>query len=177
MDNRSLTLVWIDARTATVVRRDGVDIRASRLHSDVPAHRRSTGHVRHDPGLRHGGGGSPQDAGEPRRLEHLARFLATVADRIGPDDDLVVLGPGTTREHLARRVSEGDARRHAARRITSEPAAPMTDHQLVAALRTLAGEEPKRGLRWGLATPDADRRSRARGRRQSRVAAMLTEAE
>lgn len=88
------TLVWIDARRAVIAgwHHDGVDV--VRVSSDVPAHHRATGHVRHDPTVRHGGGGRPQTAGEPHRLEHLERFVEQIASRIPSDDDVLVLGPG-----------------------------------------------------------------------------------
>lgn len=138
-------LVWIDARDAIVLRRVDDEVAIERLASDVPAHRRSTGHVRHDPALRHGGGGSsPQSAGEAKRQEHLARFVRTVADRIAADDDLTILGPGTVREHLEQAIREADDHHHRARSVRSEPAARLTDRQLVARLSREAGVEPRR---------------------------------
>jgi hypothetical protein len=64
----ALTLVWIDAREAVVVRWVAGTSVVERIESDVPAHHRATGHVRHDPNVRHGGGGVSQTAGEPHRL-------------------------------------------------------------------------------------------------------------
>lgn len=147
-----ITLVWIDAREAIIVR--GLDgaVRLERIESDVPAHHRATGHVRHDPGVRHGGGGPPQTAGEPRRLEHLARFLDAVAARLPGDEDLLLLGPGIVREHLARQITETDERHRVARNIVCEAAPPMTRRQLVARFRRAMGEEPRRltvgAYRW-----------------------------
>lgn len=94
------TLVWIDAREAVIVRWQHDRPRLERVESEVPAHHRATGHVRHDPGVRHGGGGPPQTAGEPHRLEHLDRFVEQIANRLPPGDDLLILGPGTVRERL-----------------------------------------------------------------------------
>ncbi|HSL76351.1 MAG TPA: hypothetical protein VK867_05360, partial [Candidatus Limnocylindrales bacterium] len=59
----STALVWIDAREATIVRVSGDGATVRRLESEVPAHHRSTGHVRHEPSVRHGGG-RDQSAGE-----------------------------------------------------------------------------------------------------------------
>lgn len=140
----AVTLVWIDAREAIVVRRvDGVS-RYDRIESDVPAHHRATGNVRHDPSVRHGGGGPPQTAGEPHRLEHLARFLDAVAARLPRDEDLLLVGPGTVREHLARQIAEMDARHRAVRAVRCEAASPMTRRQLVARCRRATGDEPRR---------------------------------
>jgi hypothetical protein len=147
------TLVWIDAREAVIVRRQDGEIVVERLESDVPAHRRSTGHVRHDPGLRHGGGGSsPQSAGEPRRLEHLARFLRIVADRLPVNDDITILGPGTVPEHLEHDLCADD-RHHLRRRVVrSERSGRMTDRQLAARLDREVGIERRRrtvgAYRW-----------------------------
>lgn len=153
---RPCSLVWIDSREAVIVRwrDDHADI--EHLESDVPAHHRATGHVRHDPGFRHGGGGRPQTAGEPHRLEHLDRFVGEVAERIDPDDDLLILGGGTVRERLERRLRIEDARHGRSRRLETEPSRPLTDRQLVARVRHLAGADPRRrtvgAYRWSAAT-------------------------
>lgn len=140
--DRPVTLVWIDAREARIVRWVDDAAQVERLVSDVPSHRKSSGHVRHDPSIRPGGGGgSAATAGEPRRLEHLARFLETVAARL-PDGDLELIGPGTTRDHLASVVREADPR--GTRHIDTAASAPRTDRQLVARLRHLVGHEPRR---------------------------------
>ena len=139
------TLVWIDSRQATICHWRAGQAHYERVHSDVPAHHRSTGHVRHDPTTRHGGGGPPQTAGEPRRLEHLARFLDQVVARIPDHEDVAILGPGTVRQHLERILCERDARRSTARAIASRAAGPLTDRQLADRLRRLVGAAPIRG--------------------------------
>lgn len=137
-------IVWIDARTAVVADwRDGSPV-VERFESDVPAHHRSTGHVRHDPTMRHGGGGRPQDAGEPHRLEHLARFVERIAQALPVDADVLVLGPGSVRERLERRLREADEHHGRSRAVTGEPSARLSERQLVARLRGLAGAEPPR---------------------------------
>lgn len=148
----AVTLVWIDAREAFVVRRVDGAPRLERIESDVPAHHRATGHVRHDPGVRHGGGGPPQTAGERHRLEHLARFVEAVAARLPRRDALLLIGPGTVREHLARQIVEIDARHRVVRDIRCEAAPPMTRRQLAARLMLASGEKPRRqtvgAYRW-----------------------------
>ena len=147
----ALTLVWIDSREAVVVRRVAGASVLERFESEVPPHHRATGHVRHDPNVRHGGG-VPQTSGEPHRLEHLARFLEVVADALPSHDDLLILGPGTAHEHLARLVQERDRQHRVVRVIVSDAAARMTRPQLVARLRRAMGEEPRRrtvgAYRW-----------------------------
>jgi hypothetical protein len=138
-----VTLVWIDSRGAVVVRRIERSPSFELVESAVPAHHRATGHVRHDPLVRHGGGQS-QVAEEPRRLDHLARFLDAVATRLPADENLLIIGPGTVREHLAKRVTETDARHGVHRDVECLPAPPMTRRQLAARLRTAAGDEPIR---------------------------------
>jgi hypothetical protein len=149
---RPSTLVWIDAREARIVRLHGGRARLDRVESEVPAHHRATGHVRHDPGIRHGGGGSPQSAGEPHRLEHLNRFVLDIANRLPPGDDLLILGPGTVHERLARHLSKSDGHHGRHRDIACEASPPMTDRQLMARLRRFAGVEPRRrsvgAYRW-----------------------------
>lgn len=136
------TLVWIDAREAIVGHWHGGSMRLETLHSDVPAHHRATGHVRHDPTIRHGGGGA-QDGGEANRLEHLARFIDAVATHIPPEGELLILGPGTVRDRLGHRIREME-RPTAARQITVETAGRLTEPQLAARLRRLAGAEIRR---------------------------------
>ena len=154
--SRSSTLVWIDAREAIVARWHDDRARLERFESEVPAHRRATGHVRHDPTMRHGGGGSPQSAGEPHRLEHLERFIEEVAARLAPEDVLLILGPGTVHERLERHVSERDAHHGRHREIACEASPPLTDRQLIARLREFAGAGTRRrtvgAYRWSQPT-------------------------
>lgn len=151
-DHRSSMLVWIDSREAIIVRMQGDRARVERVESEVPAHRRATGHVRHDPAVRHGGGGSPQSAGEPHRIEHLTRFVEDIATRLAAGDSLLVLGPGTVHERLARHLSESDGHRGRHRVIHCEASPPLTDRQLVSRLRRFSGGEPRRrsvgAYRW-----------------------------
>lgn len=140
---RAGALVWIDAREAVIVRWVEGLPSVERLASDVPAHRRSTGHVRHDPMTRHGGGG-PQTAGEPRRLEHLDRFVDEVADRLAGDEDIVLVGHGTVHERLDTRLREIDAQGRRARPISVRPADRLTERQLIAQLREHLGASARR---------------------------------
>lgn len=140
---RAVTLVWIDARSARIVRRTNDGATIERLESEVPPRRRSVRHVRRDPTVRHGGGMS-QDAGEPHRLEHLTRFVERVATTLPADQDLVIIGPGTVRHVLERQVRDGDAERPSARSITGEKAARQTDPQLMERLLHLTGDPPRR---------------------------------
>lgn len=141
---RPCVLVWIDAEEAVVVRwRDGGAV-VERVRSEVPGRRRSTGHVRHDPRVRHGGGGTPQSAGEPRRLEYLRQFIEGVADRLGPDEDVLILGSGTVRKRLERAIQDADGASSPARSVTNEAARRLTDPQLIARLREAIGEEAPR---------------------------------
>jgi len=153
---RRCTLVWIDAREAVIVHWHDDRADLERLASDVPPHHRSTGHVRHDPTVRHGGGGAAQ-SDEPRRLEHLARFVDDVAGRLPPGDSLLLLGPGTVRCHLERLVRDMDERDERVRAITSEASPRRTDRQLAERLREHIGLEARRrtfgAYRWsGLRT-------------------------
>lgn len=148
---RPWTLVWIDSRSAVIARRDGASVRLTRLTSDVPARHRSTGHVRHDPRVRHGGGGS-SSAGEPNRLEHLHRFVVQVAGRLSPRDDVLILGPASVRKRLEQQLANDDAHDARQRTITCQAAPALTDGQLRARLRALEGDEPRRrtvgAYRW-----------------------------
>jgi hypothetical protein len=162
-----VTLVWIDSREAIIGRwREGA-AELERVESEVPAHHRATGRVRHDPTVRHGGGHATGD--EPHRLEHLDRFLDQVAAMLPPDEALVVIGPGTVREHLVRHVREIDERQHRTRPISAHAAPRLTERQLVARVRRLVGAEPSRrtvgAYRWIGAGTGPDGGSSPRPRR------------
>jgi hypothetical protein len=158
---RPRTVIWIDSRTAILARWDGTATAVVRLRSDVPVHRRSTGHVTHNPAIAHGGGVAPHTDGEARRLEHLAHFLRTVADRVEPYDALDVLGPGTVHERLAALLRDDDAAQHRERPVTAAPAPPLSERQLLARLRSLAGIDAPRGRRtWEVRAPRRGRPAR-----------------
>jgi hypothetical protein len=129
---RPLTLVWIDSRQALIVRWQAEGGTVDRLESDVPPHHRSTGELRPDPAV------------ETQRLEHLARFVAQVAQLLPADADVLVLGPGTVRTHLERHVHAADHGHDRPRTVVSEAAAAMTERQLLARLRAEIGAAPPR---------------------------------
>ncbi len=144
---RPRTVVWIDSRIAILARWDGRSTSLARVASDVPVHRRSTGHVTQKPGPLSSGGVAPRADGEARRLEHLARYLHAVAERVPEYDEVEVVGPGTVHERLAVLLRERDAAHRRERGIREAHAGPMTDPQLRARLRTLAGVVSRRGRR------------------------------
>jgi hypothetical protein len=164
------TLVWIDAREAVIGHWHDGEVRLERLHSDVPSRHRATGHVRHDPAVRHGGGGA-QDAGEANRLEHLARFIDLVANHVPRDGELLILGPGTVRDRLGHRIRETERHTSGAREVAIQTAGRLTEPQLVARLRHLAGADQRRRTlgahRW---TETPSRHAPGLSRRTSRHA-------
>lgn len=142
MTTEPRTLVWIDSERALIVRWDG-RARVTRIESEVPPHRRLGGHVSHDPELRAIGSPPP----DRHRLEHLRQHLRRVADRLEPADDVEVIGPGTVHEHLASLLSEED-RHHGRMRVVEAAAAGLlSEPQLIARVRTAAGDPPRRGQR------------------------------
>jgi hypothetical protein len=132
------SLVWIDTRRAVVLTWEGERLNTLRLTSDVPPHRTSSGHIRHDPSVRHGGG-SDQSAGEARRTEHLRRFVEQVAGTIPVTHPVVVIGPGETREQLQHVLVQSDIDHGRLREVDCRSAGRLTEPQLVARLRELAG--------------------------------------
>lgn len=133
------TLVWVDAERAIIVRWDGA-AGVERLVSQVPAHRRSGGHVAHDPTLR--AMGSPPS--ERHRLEHLRQHLRRVAERIEPTDDVELIGPGTVREQLATMIAAEDRVHARQREIRTARSSRLTLPQLVARVRASAGASARR---------------------------------
>lgn len=142
------TLIWIDTREAIIARWVDGETSIDRLESEVPAHRKSTGTVRrqprHDVGLVSGGYGHPQTSDDRHRIEHLNRFLEQVAARLPAADHLTITGPGTVHERLASLVRDGDLQHHHARPVAVESATRLTDRQLIARVKALAGDLPRR---------------------------------
>ncbi|MGZ6255443.1 MAG: hypothetical protein ACXWMB_00315 [Candidatus Limnocylindria bacterium] len=133
------TLVWVDASGAIIVRWNGA-AGIEWLVSEVPSHRRSGGYVGHDPTLRTMGS-PPSDR---HRLEHMREHLRQVAERIEPTDDVEVIGPGTTREHLAAIIAEDDRIHHRRREVGTARSRRLSVPQLVARVRASAGAPARR---------------------------------
>jgi hypothetical protein len=138
---RATTLVWIDSEEAIIVRwadRASVD----RVRSEVPGRHRTNGNGPVGAPGRHGEGGA--DAQERARREELGRFVDEVAARVPPGDDVTVVGPGILRGRLERAL-RADDRRHGRRRLVHSAAAErLTEEELVAHVRALAGDEAPR---------------------------------
>jgi hypothetical protein len=113
------------------------------IESEVPPHRRIGGHVTRDATLRTIGSPPP----DRHRLEHLRQHLRQVADRVEPADDVEVIGPGTVHERFAALLSEEDRHHGRTRSVRAAPAGQLSEAQLVARLRTAAGDPPRRGRR------------------------------
>ena len=143
LDDGATTLVWIDTEEAIIVRwNDRATV--ERLHSTVEGKHRSTGHVRVDPGVRHGGGGMSADALERARREHLRQFLEDVVGHVPCSGDVTVVGPGLVRERLERTIRADDRRHGRDRHVRSSAADRLTEQELVAHVRALAGDAPRR---------------------------------
>jgi uncharacterized protein (DUF58 family) len=138
-----VTLVWIDARRAVVATWQTGEPHLETILADIPPRDRSIGHVRLDPAIRHGGG-QRQDKLDHRRTERVREFLDRVQAAIPTQGRAVVIGPGEMRHHLLRRLRETSGAGALPREVTSEPAKPMTDSQIVARLRELAGHPAPR---------------------------------
>jgi hypothetical protein len=137
------TLVWIDTEEAIIVRwADRATV--ERIRSDVPGRHRSMGHVRVDPLVRHGGGGATADTAERARREHLRAFLEEVAEHLPDAEDVTVVGPGIVRERLERNLRAEDRRQGRRRHVHSAAAERLTEQELVARVRELAGDAPRR---------------------------------
>jgi hypothetical protein len=149
---RSVTLVWLDADEAILLHDegsagDGTDPPAiRRVPSQVPPHRRATGHDHHDPRVRSGGGADPDDLADRRRERLLAAYLREVAALVPPEDRVVVMGPGPVHGRLAGELRAADARHRRGRPVEDAAAGPLTERQLRARWRELDGSVPERQL-------------------------------
>jgi len=140
---RPTLLIWIDAERAVIARWTG-EAQLERIASAVPARHESTGHVRFDPVVRHGGGGAAQDKIERDREGHLREYLSEVARRVGPGEDVEILGPGGVREDLARTIRLADLEQRRRRTVVSAPSPRLTDRQLIARVRERVGASAPR---------------------------------
>lgn len=137
------TLIWIDSEEAIIVRwADRATV--ERVRSAVPGRHRSTGHLRVDPAVRHGGGGPSSAALERVRREHLRLFLDDVLRHVPEDDDVTVVGPGLVRGRLERSLRADDRRHSRRRHVRSTAADRLSEQTLVARVRELAGDAPRR---------------------------------
>jgi len=140
------TLVWIDSEEAIIVRwADRATV--ERVRSDVPGRHRPNGH--------HPDGHTPtsdamridrgaMDAHERARRDELRRFVDEVACRLPDTDGVMVVGPGVLRGRLERVIRADDRHHGRARLVHSAAAERLTEQELVARVRTLAGEAPPR---------------------------------
>jgi len=144
-------LVWIDAEGARIYRWSE-KVTEARVPSEIPVHERSTYHVRHDPRIRHGGGGSGADDAARHRTEHVRQFLARVEAALLAEDALEVLGTGELCQRLASQVRKHDRTHHRDRSVTVDHSMRLTRPELVARLKDRVGLEPVRGgigaYRW-----------------------------
>ena len=136
MTTPSSTGVWINASGATIVRwgPEGLSLR-ERFDSEVPSQHRANG----GPPIEFHGKKSQH------REEHLRIFFAKVAALLPPGDDLLLLGDGEVVEHLGTHLREQGHGHGVNRRLVVEKSHPVTEPQLIAALRAFAGQSPKRG--------------------------------
>ena len=139
-----IDLVAISAREARVLHWREGSITDELIPSDVPARHRSTGHIRHDPGIRHGGSGTGQDEMERERLERLRRYLARVADAVARSSRVIVVGGGPLPQRLAHELEDAQRGRPRPRPVRLATEDHMTDRQLRALLRAEAGEQTPR---------------------------------
>ncbi len=138
------TLVWIDSEEAIIVRwADRATL--ERVRSKVPGRHRTGDNLPVDPAIRRDGGSA--DAQERARHEELRRFVDEVACRVPDTDDVTVVGPGVLRAQLER-VLRADDRHHGRHRLVHSAAAErLTEQELVAHVRALAGDAaPRTGV-------------------------------
>jgi hypothetical protein len=68
------------------------------------------------------------------------RFLDDVAAHVPDADDVVVVGPGAIRQQLERRLRRSDREGQRGRTVRSAGAERLSEQELVARVRDLAGE-------------------------------------
>jgi hypothetical protein len=137
------TLVWIDSEEAIIVRWDD-RATVERLHSEVEGRHRSSAHGSVPQGAYRGRGGGDAELLERARREHLRRFVDEVASHVPGGDDVTVVGPGIVRRRLEQELRADDRRHGRSRHVRSTAADRLTEQELVAHVRALAGDAPRR---------------------------------
>jgi hypothetical protein len=135
------TLVWIDSEEAIIVRwadRAAVE----RVRSDIPGRHQSDDRAV-DGDIQKEDGGA-MDAHERVRREELRHFVDEVACRVPDADDVTVVGPGILRGRLERAIRAADRHHGRHRLVHSAAAERLSEQELVARVRTLAGDAPQR---------------------------------
>jgi hypothetical protein len=139
--DRATTLVWIDSEEAIVVRwTDRATL--ERIRSDVPGRHRTPDAAPVDPAIRRDGGAA--DAHERARRASMRQFLGEVAGRVPEADDVTVVGPGLLRTHLEQALRADDRHHGRRRKVHSAASGRLTDQELVAHVRLLAGDAAPR---------------------------------
>jgi hypothetical protein len=130
------TGIWISADSATMLRWSPELTVRHRIDSTVPGRHRSTGTA---PTEKHPGS-------EGHRDEHMRTFFAQVAQALPVEGDLLLLGDGEVVEHFAEQVRTDDLSHGRSRRIDVEKVGSLTERQLLARVRKLAGSPAGRTL-------------------------------
>lgn len=78
-------------------------------------------------------------AGVPRRA-----FIRTVAMQVPPGDDVRIVGPGDVRLRLGRMLRDQDRRLCRHRTVDTRSSGALTERELVAHVREIAGDPPLR---------------------------------
>jgi hypothetical protein len=135
------TLVWIDSEEAIIVRwadRAAVE----RVRSEIPGRHRADDGDALGEEMRVDGGAL--DAHERARRDAITRFVDEVACRVPETDDVMVVGPGILRGRLERAIRADDRHHRRSRLVHSAAAERLTEQELVARVRALAGDAPQR---------------------------------
>ena len=136
------TLVWIDSEEAIIVRWDD-RATVERVRSAVPGHHGSIARAHLTSGAHQADSGGPE-AAERNRRAHLASFLDEVAGHLPPEGNVMVVGPGGLRERLERNLRADDRRLGHHRLVHTSPSDRVSEAELVARVRELSGDAPRR---------------------------------
>ena len=137
--------VWVDGTSAVVVCWVGHPV-VYHIEDEVPSRHRSTGHIRHDPAVRHGGGGVVAEQLERDRIRHRRAHLRRVASLVPDTGPVLIIGPGSARLELERVLVAADRRCRRERSVSSEASGRLSDRELIARLRASVGAAPGRRI-------------------------------
>ena len=131
--------LWIDHREAVIVVLSDTGEATTRIQSGVSKQLRRSSAPSEGKFKAHQA--PADDSRENEFMGHLARYYDQVITSLHEAGSILIIGPGEAKGELKKRF---EAHQSEARAITTEAAAPMSEHQVVARIRTHFHSEAQR---------------------------------
>lgn len=144
--NSNWTGVWIDHRNALIVRPNNGDVELTTVPSALePQHKSTGGKAKSRPFMHEN---APSSASHSARASEnaMGKYLSIVAQHVAQVSNILILGPGNTKELLRNLLAQEESPHHS-REIALEAAEQMTEPQLKARVLLHFGRPASRNRR------------------------------